>query len=94
MLHLVRYQAYKLKLPKKWKIHNVFHVLLLEQDTIKNKQVEENVTQLELKADDNAKYKIETIWNYAIYAKKLKAGHLLKLYYLILWKGYLKKENI
>ena len=29
MLYLVSKQAYKLKLPKKWKIHNVFHISLL-----------------------------------------------------------------
>ena len=27
VLHPVRKQTYKLKLPKRWKIHNVFHVL-------------------------------------------------------------------
>ena len=30
VLYYVSKQAYKLKLPKKWKIHNVFNVLLLE----------------------------------------------------------------
>ena len=35
VLHLVDKQAYKLKLPKKWRIHNVFHISLLEQDTPK-----------------------------------------------------------
>ena len=30
VLHPVRNQAYKLKLPKKWRIHNVFHTSLLE----------------------------------------------------------------
>ena len=29
-LHLVEKQAYKLELLKQWKIHNVFHVSLLE----------------------------------------------------------------
>ena len=37
VLHLVSKQAYKLKLPKKWKIHKVFHVLLLEQNTTRKK---------------------------------------------------------
>ena len=27
VLHLVGNQVYKLELPKKWKIHNVFHVI-------------------------------------------------------------------
>ncbi len=30
VLHTVKKQAYKLELPHKWKIHNVFHVSLLE----------------------------------------------------------------
>ena len=33
VLHPVGKQAYKLELPKKWRIHDVFHVSLLEQDT-------------------------------------------------------------
>ena len=30
VLHPIGKQDYKLKLPKKWRIYNVFHVLLLE----------------------------------------------------------------
>ena len=41
VLHPVRKQAYKLKLLKKWRIHAVFHVLLLEQNTIKKGRVYE-----------------------------------------------------
>ncbi len=33
VLYIVEKQAYKLELPAKWKIHDVFHVSLLEQDT-------------------------------------------------------------
>ena len=32
ILHLVGNQAYKLELPKKWKIHGIFHMFLLEHD--------------------------------------------------------------
>ena len=35
VLHPMGKQAYKLELPKKWKIHDIFHVSLLEQDTTK-----------------------------------------------------------
>ena len=38
--HLVEKQAYKLELPKWWKIHDVFHVSLLEQDTTKKERVD------------------------------------------------------
>ena len=37
VLHPVGKQAYKLKLLRKWRVHNVFWVLLLEQDTIKKR---------------------------------------------------------
>ena len=74
VLHLVGKQAYKLKLPKKWKIYDVFYVLLLEQDTTKKGQV--NDMQLKFEAGNNKKYKFDGIWNSAIYAKKLTTGLL------------------
>ena len=49
-------QAYKLKLPKKWRLHNVFHMSLLEQDTTKKERVKKLP---ELDAGNNSKeYKI------------------------------------
>ena len=48
--------------------------------------------QLEFKADDNKKYKVESIQDSTIYAREL-AGQLPKFYYLVLWKSYLKEEN-
>ena len=39
-------------------------------------------------------YKVEEIWNSAVYVKESATGYLLGLYYLVLWKGYSKKENI
>ena len=44
VLYLVGKQAYKLKLPKKWKIYNTFYILLLEQDTTRKGKVDENAT--------------------------------------------------
>ena len=40
VLHPVGKQAYKLELPKRWKIHDVFHVSLLEQDTTRKKRMD------------------------------------------------------
>ena len=39
VLYPVGKQVYKFELPKKWRIHNIFHVSLLEQDTMKKGRV-------------------------------------------------------
>lgn len=54
-----------------------------------------NITaQLELNKSDSKEYKIETICNSKVYAKKLDSGNLPGFYYLVFWKSYLKEENI
>ena len=62
-----------------------------EQKTTKKERVDKRVTELE--AGDSQKYKVEAIWNSAIYASKSKSSQLPGLYYLIVWKGYPKEEN-
>ena len=74
VLHAVKKQAYTLKLPKRWRMYNVFYVLLLEQDTTRKKQVDKRVTKLELEAGDSEKYKVEAIWDSVVYASKLESG--------------------
>ena len=90
MLHLVGKQAYKLELPKKWKIYNVCHISLLEQNTTKKKQV--NDRQLEFEDGNEKKYEINGIWDSVVYARE-SAGQLSGLYYLVLYKGYPEEEN-
>ena len=67
-------------------------MLLLEQDATKKEQIDKKVTKLEFKAGNSKKYKVEAIWDSAVYANKTK-GQLPGLYYLVSWKKYLKKEN-
>ena len=85
VLYPVEKQAYKLKLPKRWRIYNVFHVLLLEQETTKKEWVDKRVAELE--TGKSKKYKVEAIWDSAVYTAKSKSGQLPGLYYLVAWKG-------
>ena len=66
---------------------------LLERDTIRKKQVDENVTELEFDVSNREEYEIEAIWDSAVYVMELESGYLPGLYYLIAWKGYPKEEN-
>ena len=91
VLHPVGKQAYKLELPRKWRIHDVFHVSLLEQDTTR-KGREFSVPEFELEPGDDKEYKVEAIRDSAVYAKEAD-GHLSGLYYLVAWKGYPEEEN-
>ena len=95
VLYSVGKQAYKLELPKKWKIHDVFHVSLLEQDTTRKGRVDEKVRQMEFDNgdDDSGEYKVKAIRNSAVYARESESNHLPGLYYLVLWKGYLEEKN-
>ena len=78
---------------KKWRIHNVFPVSLLEQDTTKKRQENNMQLDFEFKTGNNKEYEVEGIQNSAIYAKE-SARQLLGLYYLVLWKSYPEKINI
>ena len=56
---------------------------------------EKTAEQLEFETGgDNKEYEVEGIRDSAVYARKLEAGHLLGLYYLISWKGYPKDKSI
>ena len=91
VLHPIGKQAYKRKLPRKWKIYDVFHVSLLEQDTTRKGWVDENATELDA-GNEGSEYKVEAICNSAVYTRE-SAGHLPGLYYLVSWKGYPEKKN-
>ena len=46
----------------------------------------------EFEPGNNKHYEVEAIRDGAVYAKEAD-GHLLRLYYLVTWKGYLKENN-
>ena len=78
-------QAYKLELPKRWRIHDVFYISLLEQNIIRKGRMDEKTAeQLEFEAgSDNEEYEVEGICDSAVYARESEVGHLLGLYYLV-----------
>ena len=49
--------------------------------------------QLEFETGNNKEYKVDGIWDSAVYARELATGQLPRLYYLVLWKSYLEEEN-
>ena len=67
---------------------------LLEQDTTKKGRVDKKVRQIEFDAgnNDSRDYKVETIWDSAVYAKESK-DYLPGLYYLVSLERYPEKEN-
>ena len=85
VLYLVDSQAYKLELPKQWRIYNIFHMFLLEQNIIRKEQVDEKTAeQTEFKASgNNEEYKMEGICDSVVYARKSEVGYLSAFYYLI-----------
>ena len=69
-------------------------MLLLEQDITKKRRVDENnAAELDAGNDKSKKYKVEAIWDNAVYAKESKSGNLPSLYYLVSWKKYPEEEN-
>ena len=73
-------------------MHNIFYVSLLKQKKTKKKRVKK-VLKLDVGNKVSKEYKMEIIWDSAVYANKLKSGHQPSLYYLVAWKGYPKEEN-
>ncbi len=71
VLYAVGKQAYKLVLPTKWKIHDVFNVSLLEQNTTRKGRVDKALPEpekkVEFEARDNKEYKVEVIIDSMVY---------------------------
>lgn len=46
----------------------------------------------EFETNNDKKYKLETIWDSAVYAKKIDK-ELPELHYLVIWRSHLKEKN-
>ena len=54
----------------------------LELDIIKKKRMNKNAIELDA-SNNSEEYKVEAIWDSAIYARKSKSGHLSGFYHLV-----------
>lgn len=62
----------------------------MEQDNTRKRWVDKNIIELEVGNNDGGEYKVEAIYDSAVYIREL-AGYLLEFYYLVFWKNYPKK---
>ncbi len=76
VLHPVGKQAYKIELPREWRIHDLFHVSLLEQGATRKRRVDEATSQLEFDGGDGEgeEYEVDAIRDSAVYARESE-GH-------------------
>ncbi len=65
---------YKLELPTKWKIYDIFHMSLLEQDITRRGQVDkalpESEKDLEFEAEGDKEYEVKVIINSEVYRQQ------------------------
>ena len=83
VLYPIGKQAYKFKLSKKWRVYNMFHVSLLEQNTTRKGWMSKEVSESDAGNEDSKEYEVEAIWDRAVYANKLESGYPPGLYYWI-----------
>ena len=62
----------------------MFHVSVPEQDITRKGRVSEKIPELDAGDKNSEEYKVEAIWDSAVYGNKSKSGHLPGFYYLVL----------
>lgn len=88
ILEAVGKQAYKLKLPAKWRIHPAFHVSLLERDVTRREAVDQKIAdQLRFEEGEQPEQEVDSIMDSMVFAEEAVDGRPPWLYYLIHWKG-------
>ena len=76
--------SYRVKLPKKYRIHDVFHISLLEPYRKDPSQKRTKAPPPPIMINQEEEYVVERIFNSRIYYKKIQ--------YLVKWKGYTTEE--
>ena len=86
-------QLYRLKLSDRWRIHNVFHVSLLEKDSSKQGEIShQRLDDMKFDEGDAHDYAVAGIVNSAVFDDDDgKAGGL---YYLVHWEGCPDSEDM
>ncbi len=73
VFHIVGKQVYKLELPTKWIIHNVFYMSLLKQDTTRKGRVDKALLEpkkdVEFEAGGSKKYKVRAMIDSVVYGQ-------------------------
>lgn len=96
VLYLVEKQAYKLELLAKQRIHDIFYILMLEQNIIRKGQVNKVNKLLKLKPEfykkNNKEYQLGATYNSRVYVKEA-TSQLPGLFYLVSYKNHSKDEN-
>lgn len=90
--HVIGKQSYRLKLPDRWRIHNVFHVSLLEKDSSKQGEVNPRLEDMEFDEGDAPEYVVADIKDSAVFDPG-DDGTPGGLYYLVHWEGYPDSED-
>lgn len=66
---------------------------LPENNNIRRRQEVKSTTCLKWKVDHIEEYEIEGICDTTVHTKKSEGHHLQRFNYIVLWKGFSKKEN-
>ena len=83
--------AYRLKLPKDWKIHNVFHVNLLSKAPIEKFPQRKTSSQADIELEEEKEYEIERVLD----IRKIgRSKENPKYEYLVRWVGYDENDDL